>query len=176
MLWAALAYSLGIVAGVYMWRPALWWVVAGGAFMGAAAHFALRRAGFGWALALGAFFLAGALQVHLRGASTRLDTSIQPYADGRQLQITAHVMPDVRLQQGGLSEIRQSVDIETEELKTGNRSRLRWRLSSNINLRCVVVSTRRATLLRDQTSSRLRILLAYKDDHAPESWKRVLQQ
>jgi hypothetical protein len=27
MLWAAAAYSLGIVAGVDAWRPAVWWVI-----------------------------------------------------------------------------------------------------------------------------------------------------
>ena len=118
MLWTAVAYSLGIVAGVYLWRPALWWVVAGAAFVAAAAYFARRRSGLGWALALAAFFLAGALHIQLRGASTRLDTRIEPYADRQELQITAHVTRDGRLQQGGFNEIRQTVDVESEELQT----------------------------------------------------------
>ena len=33
MLWAALSYSFGIVAGVYAWRPASWWIAAGVAFL-----------------------------------------------------------------------------------------------------------------------------------------------
>jgi competence protein ComEC len=116
--WAAAAYSLGIVAGVYLWRPALWWVVAGTAFVAAAAYFVRRRSGLGWALALGAFFLAGALHIQVRGAATRLDTSIQPYADRQELQITAHVTRDVRLQQGGFNELKQTVDVETEQIQT----------------------------------------------------------
>ena len=48
MLWAALAYSSGIVAGVYAWRPALWWVVAGASFACAAGYFGRRRCGLGW--------------------------------------------------------------------------------------------------------------------------------
>ena len=35
MLWAAPAYSLGIIAGVYLWRPALWWTIAITAFVAA---------------------------------------------------------------------------------------------------------------------------------------------
>jgi hypothetical protein len=100
MLWAAVAYSLGIVAGVYLWRPVLWWVVAGTVFVAAAAYFASRRSTLGWALALGAFFLAGALHIPVRGASTRLDNSIAPYADRQELQIIAHVTHDGRLQPG----------------------------------------------------------------------------
>src|SRR6266567_5482310 len=118
MLWAVLAYSSGIVAGVYQWRPALWWVVAATAFVSAALYFARRRFGLGWALALGAFFLAGALHIQARGASTHLDPSIVPFADRQELQITAHVTRDGRLQQGGFNEVRQTVDLETEQVQT----------------------------------------------------------
>jgi len=118
MLWAAAAYSSGIVGGIYMWRPALWWVVAGVAFVCAAAYFAQRRSGLGWALALGAFFLLGALHVQVRGASIRLDTSIQPYANGQELDIIAHVARDGRVQPGGLGESRQTLDVETEQITT----------------------------------------------------------
>src|ERR1700752_4998153 len=78
MLWAVVAYSSGIVAGVYQWRPALWWVVAGVAFIAAALYFAQRR----------------------------------------ELQTTAHVTRDGRLRQGGLNELKQTVDIETEQIQT----------------------------------------------------------
>src|SRR6266567_5124772 len=118
MLWAAVSYSSGIVAGVYFWRPALWWIVAGTSFVAAAAYFARRRSWLGWALALGAFFVAGALHIQLRGASVRLDTDIEPYADRQELQITAHVTRDGRLRQGGFNEIRQTVDLETEQVQT----------------------------------------------------------
>jgi competence protein ComEC len=118
MLWAALSYSLGIVAGAYLWRPALWWVLAAVAFGAAAAYFAYRRSRLGWALALGALFLAGALHMQARASAIRLDTSIQAYADGRELQITAHVLRDGHLQQGGFNEIKQTVDLETDEVQT----------------------------------------------------------
>jgi len=119
MLWAAAAYSLGIIAGVYQWRSTLWWTVAGVSFVAAAAYFARRGSRVGWALALGAFFLFGALQVQVRGTSIRLDTSIQPYANGQELEITARVTRDGRAQPGGLGEIRQTLDVETEQITTG---------------------------------------------------------
>ncbi len=120
MLWAAVAYSLGVIAGFYQWRPALWWVAAGIAFIAAAAYFAVRRFRLGWLLALGALFVAGALHIQTHDAAARLDTAIQPYADRQELQIIAHVTRDGRLQPGSFKEIRQTVDVETEELQTAD--------------------------------------------------------
>src|ERR1035437_1720561 len=117
-LWAAVAYSLGIIAGAYLWRPILWWVVAGAAFVAAAAYFAGPRARPGWSLALGAVFVTGGLPTHARGASQRRGTPRHPYADRQELQIAAHVTRDGRLQQGGFNEIRQTIDVETEEVQT----------------------------------------------------------
>ncbi|HEX4784470.1 MAG TPA: ComEC/Rec2 family competence protein [Candidatus Sulfotelmatobacter sp.] len=117
MLWAAVAYSLGIGAGFYLWRPTFWWVAAASLFLTAAAYFAQRRSGLGWLLALGALFLAGALHIQARAVSTRFDTAIGPYADGQELQIVAHVTRDGREQPAGLNEIRQTVDLETEEVQ-----------------------------------------------------------
>ena len=123
ILWAVAAYSCGVVAGVYLWRPTLWWVVAGAAFLAAAAYFSRRRSSLGWALALGAFLLAGALHIQLRGASTALDTSIDPYADRQELQVIAHVTRDGHLQQGGFNEMKQTVDVETEAIQTATGER-----------------------------------------------------
>ena len=48
----------------------------------------------------------------------RLNTAIQPYADRQELQIIAHVTRDGRLQPGTFKEIRQTIDVETEEVQT----------------------------------------------------------
>ncbi len=120
MLWAAISYGLGIIAGVYQWRPVLWWLIAGAAFAASAAYFAHRRSTLGWTLALSTFFLAGALHIQLRGTAPRLDTTIDPYADHQELQITAHVTRDGRLQDGGFHEIRQTVDVEAEQIQTSS--------------------------------------------------------
>ena len=118
MLWAAVAYSLGIVAGTYFWRPEVWWLAAGVVFTAAAAYFALKRSRLGWLLALGAVFLTGAVRVQLRGNSPGLDTSIQPYADRQELQIVAHVTREGGIQEGGFHELKQTVDLGIERVET----------------------------------------------------------
>src|SRR6266576_5648 len=118
MLWVAGAYSLGIVAGVYAWRPAVWWVVAVAVFGAAAGYFVNRRSGVAWLLALVTFFLAGALHIQMRSASPRLDTGILPYADRREIQVTAHVTREGRIQPGGFGELRQTLDLESEQVQT----------------------------------------------------------
>jgi competence protein ComEC len=124
MLWAALAYAAGIVAGVYAWRPASWWVAAGAAFLAAGLYFVRRRKWLGVGLALGAFFLAGALHIQLRGPASPLDTSLRPFAYDQQVEITAHVTRDGRLREGGSNEVRQTLDVETEEIVTDNGTRI----------------------------------------------------
>jgi competence protein ComEC len=124
MLWAALAYSSGIVAGVHAWRPASWWVAAGAAFLAAGLYFVRRCKWLGVALALGAFFLAGALHIQLRGSAPLLDTSLRPFADGQQVEITAHVTREGRLREGATNEVRQSLDVETEQIVTEGGTRI----------------------------------------------------
>ncbi|MFL6302512.1 MAG: ComEC/Rec2 family competence protein [Candidatus Sulfotelmatobacter sp.] len=116
MLWACVAYACGILLGIHEWRPTAWWIVAGAAFIASAGYFVQRRAGLGWALALGAIFLAGAFHVQVRSAGPRLDTSIQPYADRQPVQIVAHVVKDGRLRQDEAESFRQTIDIETEQI------------------------------------------------------------
>ena len=124
MLWAAVSYSIGIVAGFYLWRPMLWWIIAAVGFVAAAAYFARRRAGLGWLLALGALFLAGALHIQLRTGSPDRNPDqtpvppIQTYADREPLEIVAHVTRDGRTQPGGFGETRQTLDVESEQIST----------------------------------------------------------
>jgi competence protein ComEC len=122
MLWAAVSYSSGIIAGVHAWRPASWWVAGAVTFLAAGLYFVRRRKWLGAGLALGAFFLAGALQIQLRGPAANLDTSLQPFADGDPVEMTAHVVREGRFRPGSPNEIRQSVDVETEEIIPQNGS------------------------------------------------------
>jgi competence protein ComEC len=116
MLWAAAAYSTGIVGGVYAWRPASWWVAAGIAFLAAGLYFVRRRKWLGVILALGALFAAGALQIQLRGYSPNVDTRLLPFADGQLVELTAHVTREGRVRPGVANEVRQTLDVQTEEI------------------------------------------------------------
>jgi competence protein ComEC len=118
MLWTACAYALGILFGRYEWRPNTWWFIGLTAFIAAAAYFTSRRSGFAWLLALGSFFLAGALHIQLRANGDRLDTTILPYADRQEVEVTADVTRDGRLHQNEFSETRQSLDVEAEQIRT----------------------------------------------------------
>ncbi|HEY6769797.1 MAG TPA: ComEC/Rec2 family competence protein [Candidatus Sulfotelmatobacter sp.] len=118
LLWGAIAHAAGIVAGVYCWRPELWWVMAGCAFAAAAAFFVERRKWLAVPLSLGALFLAGALHIQARNGSKHADASIQGFADGQDLEITAHVTNNGRLRAGNFGEMAQVVDVETEAVTT----------------------------------------------------------
>lgn len=118
MLWAAVAYSSGIMTGAYLWRPTLWWIIGGLFFIGAAAYFKTRHSIFAWVIAMCAFFLFGALHIQVREAGPRLDTSIRPYANGEPIQIIAQITRDGREQPAGFGEIRQTFDAEVQQVRT----------------------------------------------------------
>ncbi len=120
LLWAAAAYSSGIIIGVYAWRPASWWVLASVAFAASAAWFIRRRAIFAWMLAFAVLTFIGALHIQLRNGSSHIDTSIQAFADRQDLLITAHVIRDGRIQPATPGETRQTLDVETENVETAN--------------------------------------------------------
>ncbi len=124
MLWAAVAYSAGIVAGTCLSRPASWWAAAAAAFLAAGLYFLTKKKWLGPALALGAFFLAGALHIQAKASSTILDPSLQPFAYGPEVQMTAHVTREGRLRQTSPGELNQSLDVETEEIATENGTRI----------------------------------------------------
>jgi competence protein ComEC len=151
MLWAALTYSAGIVAGTYMSRPPSWWMAAGAAFLVAGIYFARRRKWLGAALALGAFFLAGALHMQMRGSASPLDTSLQPFAYGNAVEMTAHVTRDGRVRDAGASELRQSVDVETEEIVTEDGAHIPTH--SGVRLGLYSVRTNGSTSLSDNNPS-----------------------
>jgi len=118
MLWATVAYGFGITAGVYAWRPALWWVIAALTFILAAAWFTSRRSRFAWALALCTFFVAGALHIQVRSGPADFDTSIQRYADRQELSVVAHVTKEGQIQ-SEFGEVRETVDVRVEEVQAG---------------------------------------------------------
>jgi len=120
MLWAALFYSVGIVAGAYLDRPASWWVAASVVFAASSLYLVRRRKWLAATLALSAFFFAGALHIQLRGSSSPLDPSLQPFAYGPEVEMTAHVIREGRFRPASAGEIAQTLDVETEQIVTDN--------------------------------------------------------
>ena len=121
LLWAALFFSSGIWIGLRAWRPALWWVIAAVAFGLAAVWFIRERSWFAKGLALGAWFLLGALLVQVRGALA-VDPRIAELADGSVVTVTGHVIREGYVRASGPRSVRHPVDIETESIEGAGAS------------------------------------------------------
>jgi competence protein ComEC len=122
VLWAALAYGAGIVYGVYAWRPPLWWVVAALTFILGGLYFARRRWWLGFPCALLALCAVGALTIQLRLAHEPADEGVLALAGDKEARVTAHVIHGGEIRQAASGELRQSVEVETEEVSTGDQT------------------------------------------------------
>jgi competence protein ComEC len=112
LLWAALAFAAGIIAGVYVWRPALWWLLAALVFLVAALRFRHRVSGL--ALSLTALSALGAWSVQAHDGAEQLP-SLSAFADGQEVTILCHVKRDGLLR-GHAPHQTQSLDVETETI------------------------------------------------------------
>jgi competence protein ComEC len=122
MLWAALAYATGIATGFYLWRPPQWWLVAAIAFSVAGAYFLRRRPKLAFALALSALSVTGALMMQVRAPENQESTGALAFADGRDVVVTAHITREGNLQGKDVGGEQQRVDLETEQIGTGDES------------------------------------------------------
>jgi competence protein ComEC len=155
MLWAALSYSLGIVTSVHAWRPASWWIAASVALLAAGLYFVSRRKWLAVSLALGTFFLAGALHIQLRGPTDAVDITLHPFANGQQVELTAHVIREGRFRAGAPDEIRQTLDVETEEFVAENGQRIP--LHSGVRLGLYSTRPELASQIPDAAAPTMRI-------------------
>ena len=130
-----MAFSLGLWVGVRAWRPPLWWVIAVAVFVFAASWFLRKRAWLAKALSLGAWVLLGALLIQVRGQ--RPDEPSQDgarlfaLADGRPVVLTARVMREGYARAEGPRSIRESIDVETEEIASAGE---RWPVRAGVRL------------------------------------------
>ena len=124
LLWAALAYGAGIIAGNYAWRPPLWWVIAILAFLAASAYFVRRRLWLAFPLALGALFWTGALAIQMRNVQAVGDDGALAFAGDEDATVTAHVIRGGQIREAGFGGLRQSLDVETDEITTAAGRRL----------------------------------------------------
>ena len=124
MLWATLAYALGIIAGAHFSHPASWCIAAAAAFLASALYFLAGRKLLATILALVTFFFAGFLQIQLRNSSAIRDLSLNPFAYGPPVQITAHVSREGRSRQASPNELSQTLDLQTEEIVAESGARI----------------------------------------------------
>lgn len=115
MLWASFSYSSGLIAGVYLWRPPLWWFAATVVLAALAGACLTLREDFSRPLAFGALFLVGALMMQVR-IPPDPGYSILPFADREEITVVGHVTQEGDWQPHGQNELRQILDIGTEEI------------------------------------------------------------
>ena len=130
LFWAALVFSLGLWTGVHAWRPPVWWVVALLFFFFAASWFLAKRAWLAKTLALGTWFLLGAFLIQVRGQPAG-DPVMAALADGRPLILTAHIIREGYAHASGPRSIRESIDVETEEITSEGKV---WPVRSGVRL------------------------------------------
>ena len=135
LFWAALAFSLGLWTGVRAWRPPSWWVIAVVAFVLAASWFLPKRAWLAKALSLGAWVLLGAFLIQIRVQAPHElqqdEARILALADGRAVALTARVMREGYARDAGPRSIRESIDLETEEIASQGES---WPVRAGVRL------------------------------------------
>ena len=135
LFWAALAFSLGLWMGVRAWRPPSWWVIAVVAFVLAAAWFLPKRAWLAKSLSLGAWVLLGAFLIQIRGQPPdepqQDEARILALADGRAVTLTAWVMREGYARDAGPRSIRESIDVQMEEIASPGES---WPVRAGVRL------------------------------------------
>ena len=130
LFWAAVALSLGLWVGVRAWRPPVWWGIAVVAFVLAASWFLARRTWLSKTLAFGAWVLLGAFLIQIRGQKLD-DPHILALADGRVVTLTGRVMREGYARVAGPRSIRESIDMETEEIADAGE---RWPVRAGVRL------------------------------------------
>jgi hypothetical protein len=127
LFWTAWHFSFGLWTGVRAWRPPSWWVFAVLAFVFAASWFLPKRAWLAKALSFGAWILLGAFLIQVRGQRTdklqQNDARIPALANGREVTLTARVMREGYARAAGPRSIRESIDVETEEIASRGAAR-----------------------------------------------------
>ncbi|HEY1801628.1 MAG TPA: ComEC/Rec2 family competence protein [Terriglobales bacterium] len=121
MLWAALAFALGIMGGTYVASPPNWWLAVAVISAFASLCFRERRTDLARTLCLIAVFSVGAFMVEVR-PPLNPGTEILPYSNHQSVTIIAHVVREGDWQERGRGEIRQLLDLETEEVRVGEKS------------------------------------------------------
>jgi hypothetical protein len=118
LLWAALAFAAGIFLGSYLWRPALWWLIAGFFFIFSGVYYLQRRVWTASALGLSTLIAAGAFCIQVRPPADIGNLNILQFAGGREVILTAHVIKEGIVRSESFGTTRRSLDVETEQVES----------------------------------------------------------
>ena len=114
MFWAAAAFSAGIIADNYAWRPPLWLLAAALVLLASAAYLRRSRVRSGFIVVYSALLFTGALYFQAR-QRPHLDTSILALTGGDPVRITGYVTQEGRVQPASFGRFRQVVDFAIDQ-------------------------------------------------------------
>jgi len=119
----AVAFASGIIAADYLWRPPFAWLLAftlacfGGIFFG------LRKSRLGFPFLLVSMVALGAFYLQVYDASQTTPPDLHAFATGDgEVVVTGHVIREGLVRDSPYGSKQESVDIETDELKTEERT------------------------------------------------------
>lgn len=135
LFWAALAYALGIIFGTYLKLPTIWWLAVA-AFACAGAYCSRKWEDLARVLGLSALLATSAWIARARPA-LNTGTDVFPYANRSEVLVTAHVIREGDWQARGDQEIRQLLDVQTENIVSAEKLH-----SVNAGLRLAVYAHR----------------------------------
>jgi len=95
-------------------------VVAFIVFAASGAYLSRRRQRSAFILGLGALFVLGALILQVSGPDSSGDSGLLQFADGSEVVVTAHVTKEGTPQEESSGDVRQRLDLETEQIARGN--------------------------------------------------------
>lgn len=107
--------------GSYLWRPAVWWMIAGIFFTFSGAYFLHRRTWAALALGFSTLIAAGAFCIQVRPPADVGDINILQFTDGREVVLTAHVIKEGIAHSESFGTTRRSLDVETEQVESNGR-------------------------------------------------------
>jgi len=162
MLWAALFYSLGIVAASHAPRPASWLALSAFAFLAAGLYFLYRRPRLATTLGFAAFFLIGGLRLQITGSAAIPDHALDSFAYGPEIEITAHVIREGKLRPASEGELAQRVDVETEEIVTDDGRTIPVHSGVRLGLYASRNSSASSPMHLFQYGERIRLLVKFK--------------
>ncbi len=165
MLWAALAFTAGILMGWRWWRPAGWWAAA--ALVCAVSAGLLIRRRPRWALLFITATLASGGALSLAGRGRSFDQQLraaffEQFAQGNEVTVTGVVAADGVLRRVG-SVSRQVVDLRVDSIQKGDQ-----KFPVHTGLRLSVYSRDRERDVQAKTAiwtlARLRTFIASESD------------
>jgi competence protein ComEC len=120
---AALAFSCGIVASNYLWRPPFVWLIGLALACSGMLVVWKRAPELAYPLILIAIFAVGAFHLQAFDAAQKTPPDLQAFETGEgEVTVTGHVIREGLLRDSPYGGKQESVDIEAEELATADRT------------------------------------------------------